>query len=70
MEIHAQPRTAADVREAIDESNDELRYALEQLERRTRWEISVGRRIAENAPVVLIAGFLCGALLGAATARR
>ena len=70
IEIDSPPRTTADVRAAIEESNDDLRAALEQLERRARWEISLGRRIAQNAPAVLIVGFLCGALLGAATARR
>jgi hypothetical protein len=67
--IEIQPRSAEDLRAALDESTEDFRAALEQLERRTRWEMSVGRRIAQNAPASLIGGFLLGALLGAITAR-
>ena len=64
------PKTAADVRAAIDEGNHDLRAALEELELQARWEISLGRRIAENAPTVLTLTFLCGVLLGALTRRN
>jgi hypothetical protein len=61
------PRSAEDLRAALDESTEDLRVALEELERRARWEISLGRRIAQNAAVVLTAGFVCGAVIGAFT---
>jgi hypothetical protein len=69
MEIRPQPKSAEEIRQEIEQGQEELRQALEDLERKAKWEVSVGRRIAENAPSVLLAGFICGALLGAITHR-
>ena len=70
IEVHTHiPKTAADARAAIDESNHDLRVALEELELQARHEMSLGRRIAENAPAVLTLTLLCGVLLGALTRR-
>lgn len=69
MEIQPPPKSAAEIRQEIEQGQEELRAALEQLERRARWEVSLGRRIAENAPSVMLAAFICGALLGAVTRR-
>jgi hypothetical protein len=63
------PKSADEIRHEIEQGQEELRQALENLERRAKWEVSLGRRIAENAPSVLLAGFICGALLGAVTRR-
>jgi hypothetical protein len=62
-------RTVAEVRASLEASTQDLRAALERLEREARAKLDVGRRIASKAPTTLLVGFVVGVLLGLATGR-
>lgn len=63
-------RTIAEVRASLERSTQDLRAALQRLERGARAKIDVGRYVAGNASTILIVGFVAGVLLGMAGGRR
>jgi hypothetical protein len=63
------PRTVAEVRASLERSTQDLKAAIERLERGARAKLDIGRRVAGRASVVLVAGFVAGVLLGIATSR-
>lgn len=62
-------RSVAEVRASLERSTQDLRAALERLELGARAKVDISRRITDNAPKVLIVGFLVGLLLGVASVR-
>lgn len=62
-------RSEAEVRASLEQSTDDLRSALERLELGARAKLDVGKRIAHKGPMIYVAGFVVGAVLGMLTAR-
>ncbi len=69
-------RTEAEVRASLEQSTEDLRSALERLELGAREKIDdakekldVGRRITDKGPVVYVAGFVVGLVIGMITFR-
>jgi len=63
-------RSITEVRASLEQSNLDLKYALERLEQGARAKMEIGRRIASKASAVLLIGFIAGIVLGFATGRR
>ena len=63
------PRSITEVRASLEQSNRDLKAALERLEQGARAKVDIGRRIAGKEPTVLILGFVAGIVLGYITAR-
>jgi hypothetical protein len=67
---HGRRRSIAEVRASLDRSTQDLRAALQRLERGARAKIDIGRYVAGRASTILLVSFVAGVLLGMAGARR
>jgi hypothetical protein len=62
-------RSVAEVRASLERSTDDFRSALERLELGARAKLDVGKRITHKGPMIYVAGFVAGMVIGMITAR-
>jgi hypothetical protein len=68
-EVDEEGRSVAEVRASLEQSTDDLRSALERLELGARAKLDVGKRITHKGPMIYVAGFVAGMVIGLWTAR-